>query len=96
MQALAARMGPEIAGSPSKLATGESFPSEWGFARRLLEENENVDAPAFVDCAYRSILGRNADFSGQAFFVGKLRRKELNRPHFLRELFWSDELRQPR
>jgi hypothetical protein len=39
-------------------------------------------------------VARGEFFVGEAESArGKLQRKELNRPHFLRELFWSDELR---
>jgi hypothetical protein len=73
-------------------AAGESFPGEAALARRLLEANDLSDR-AFVRRAYEKILGRSADEGGESYWTAKLEKRDLNRPGFLRELLWSDELR---
>jgi tRNA (mo5U34)-methyltransferase len=75
------------------VATCGSFPLEAAMARLLLEEGGDLDDERFVRLAYRRVLGREADPEGAGNAVAKLSVGETNRPHFLRDLFWSEELR---
>ncbi|MEO6324679.1 MAG: DUF1698 domain-containing protein [Thermoanaerobaculia bacterium] len=94
LHALAERMGAPLSTlSVSAAERGESFAGEAGFARRLLEESRGLADAAFVELAYRKVLGRSAEAEGRDYVLGKLERKELGRPRWVRELLWSDELR---
>lgn len=71
---------------------GESFAGEGEVARRLLESAPPDDG-AFVDSIYRTVLGREADEGGAAWYRGRLAAGDLGRPGLLLEFLWSDELR---
>ena len=77
--------------SPAALLPGESAPGEAARAKEILDEEHGSDDRAFVRLAYERVLGRAADADGEAFYLGKLAQRELSRPAFLRELFWSEE-----
>lgn len=76
---------------PASTRPGESFAGESGVARRILAGGGTDDA--FVQRAYRGVLGREPDEGGLAWYQGRLASDELNRATLLRELLWSEELR---
>ena len=79
-------------GRPAVLGPGESFAGEGDVARRLLESASDDDG-AFVEAVYRTVLGREPDEGGAAWYRGRLAAGELGRPGLLLELLWSEELR---
>lgn len=72
----------------------EAFPGEATGAARFLAKTSSLAPVEFVSVAYRTILGRDADHEGRAHYVGRMEGGTLSRASFLRELLWSDELRQ--
>jgi SAM-dependent methyltransferase len=90
---LRARNGTSRESGPSR--TDESFAGEHGLARTLLLQADGFDGPAFVDLAFERVLGRPVDDAARRFYASKLSKGEMNRPHLLRELLWSEELRRP-
>ena len=73
--------------------TCQSFPDEAAMARHVLREGRTLGDEQFVHLAYERVLGREAETEGAENAVTKLSAGDLNRPHLLRELFWSEELR---
>jgi hypothetical protein len=92
VEALARRCGQRLGGR-GEGSSSESFPGEARLARFLLQEMASLSETEFVKRAYEKILGRAVDADGQRFYTQKLETKELGRPAFLRDLLWSDELR---
>jgi tRNA (mo5U34)-methyltransferase len=72
---------------------GESFPGESLVAEAVLVEGATLGDTAFVDLAFTRVLGRDVDEDGRGYYANRLARGEMNRPHFLRDLLWSAELR---
>jgi SAM-dependent methyltransferase len=93
IQALARRCGVPLEGRGQR-SNGESFPGEARLARFLLQEMASLSESDFVKRAYERILGRAVDADGERFYTHKLGARELTRPAFLRDLLWSDELRE--
>jgi hypothetical protein len=77
--------------SPAR--AGESFPGEAQIGETVLAEGASLDDAAFVSLGFTRILGREVDDGGRAYYAAKLSGGEMNRPHFLRDLLWSAELR---
>ncbi len=90
---LASRRAPKPPAQEDEAARlpGESAPGEAERALRLLEEGHDLEDRLFVRLAYERILQREADASGEEFYLGKLVSSELSRAGLLRELLWSEE-----
>lgn len=71
----------------------QSFAGEAAMARSVLRDGRALGDEEFVHFAYERVLGRGVDSEGASNAIGKLSAGDLNRPHLLRELFWSEELR---
>jgi SAM-dependent methyltransferase len=93
LDALFARVGAGAAESACK--AGESFPGEAVVAAGILERGRPLPDRDFVARAYETVLGRETDAGGLEFYSGKLTGREMSRTLFLRELLWSEELREP-
>ncbi len=90
--ALAARVGLRLPAGAS--LAGGSFRGEGLIARQVLQESDALPDSEFLRLAYEKVLGRPADEEGERYWGGKLAAGDLNRPGLLRELLWSEELRQ--
>ncbi len=90
MSALLQRSGTVLA---STVRPDESLPGESEIAYTTLRDAMPFDHASFVAFAYRRILGRSADTQGRDYYANRLAARETNRPHVLRELLWSEELR---
>jgi len=67
--------------------------------KRLLRgvpDPERLDDEAFVDLAYRFLLGRASDEAGRRHFLGRLRAGAISRDIFLRTLVDSQEFARTR
>lgn len=64
------------------------------FGRRVVLDE--VDDGAFVELAYRLILGREADAHGKKHFLDRLRKRAISRELFLRTLIDSREFAERR
>jgi tRNA (mo5U34)-methyltransferase len=92
VEALMARVGVSL-DEQAEPAPSESFAGEAALGRRLLEAGAALPDREFVRFAYLKVLGRPADSGGEENASKKLASGEVSRAYFLRDLFWSDELR---
>ena len=83
-----ARQGPELPGPD------ESFAGEHEIARAILTRARGLDDPAFVALAFEAILGRPVDTAARDYYARRLSAGATNRPHVMRDLLWSEELRR--
>lgn len=57
---------------------------------------QDLDEEAFVDLAYRLLLGREPDAKGQKHFLDRLTERAISRDHFIRTLIDSQEFAELR
>lgn len=85
---------PALGADEETFGAGESFAGEAKLASSLLDEMRSRDDRVFVRTAYERILGRSPDAVGEENAVSRLSGRLFLRPYFLRDLLWSEELRQ--
>ena len=78
----------------TETTAGESFPGERKVAQRLLDSLRQASTDTFVYEGFKGVLGRNVDAESTTYYSRRIEGREMNRPLFLRELLWSEELRR--
>ncbi|GAP38640.1 glycosyltransferase [Piscinibacter sakaiensis] len=80
--------------APAAAEAGRSLESRLALARLTLGKSRSIGSTAFVQEAYKLILGREADPSGLDNYVGLLEARQLSREGLLKTLAESDEAKQ--